>query len=173
MQPIGPAPVMSTSSPTRSNESAVCTALPNGSKQESTSSGIDGSACQQLSCGIATNSAHAPGRLTPTPCVFGQRCRRPARQLRQCPQVMCPSPTTRSPRANPFTWSPTASTTPTNSWPMVIGTGMVFCAQCVPVVDVHVRATDRRLQHADQHVIAADFWNRNILEPQTRLALWL
>src|SRR5437762_9789381 len=92
MQPIGPAPVISTSSPTRSNESAVCTALPNGSKQESTSSEIDGSACQQLSCGIATNSAHAPGRFTPTPCVFGQRCRRPARQLRQCPQVMCPSP---------------------------------------------------------------------------------
>ena len=30
MMPIGPAPVISTSSPTRSNESAVCAALPNG-----------------------------------------------------------------------------------------------------------------------------------------------
>ena len=42
---------MSTSSPSTGNWSAVWTALPNGSKQESTSSGIDGSACQQLSCG--------------------------------------------------------------------------------------------------------------------------
>src|SRR6266487_2218449 len=65
MQPIGPAPVMSTSSPTRSNESAVCTALPSGSKHESTSSGIDESACQQFDCGIATNSAHAPGDSRP------------------------------------------------------------------------------------------------------------
>ena len=65
MQPIGPAPVISTSSPTRSNESAVCTALPNGSKQESTSSGIDGSACQQFSCGIATNSAQRAGAIQP------------------------------------------------------------------------------------------------------------
>ena len=73
MQPIGPAPVISTSSPTRSNESAVWTAFPKGSKQERTSSGIDGSACQQFDCGMATNSAHAPGRFTPTPCVFGQR----------------------------------------------------------------------------------------------------
>src|SRR5690606_40956965 len=30
--PIGPAPVISTSSPTRGNLSAVCTALPSGSK---------------------------------------------------------------------------------------------------------------------------------------------
>src|SRR5204862_6424214 len=29
----------------------------------------------------------------------------------------------------PFTWSPTPSTTPTNSCPIVIGTGMVFWAQ--------------------------------------------
>jgi hypothetical protein len=38
---------------------------------------------------------------------------------------------------------------------------------CVPVIDVHVRATDGCLQDADEHIIAADFWNRNILEPET------
>ena len=32
ISPIGPAPVMSTSSPTRGKLRAVCTALPNGSK---------------------------------------------------------------------------------------------------------------------------------------------
>ena len=47
-----------------------------------------------------------------------------------------------------------------------------FLRPGVPVVNVHVGTADRRLQHADQHVIAANFWNRNFLEPQTRLALW-
>ena len=42
MQPIGPAPVMSTSSPSTGNDSAVCTALPNGSKIEATSSSMPG-----------------------------------------------------------------------------------------------------------------------------------
>ena len=41
MMPIGPAPVISTSSPTRLNESAVCVALPNGSRIDATSSVID------------------------------------------------------------------------------------------------------------------------------------
>ena len=40
MMPIGPAPVISTSSPTRSNDSAVCVALPNGSKIDAMSSGM-------------------------------------------------------------------------------------------------------------------------------------
>ena len=44
-----------------------------------------------------------------------------------------------------------------------------FLRPVVPVVDVHVCTTDRRLQHPDQHVIAANFWNRNILEPKTGL----
>ena len=39
----------------------------------------------------------------------------------------------------------------------------------VPVVDVHVRPADRSLQHTNQHVVAANFWNGNVLEPQTRL----
>ena len=40
MMPIGPAPVISTSSPSTSNWSAVCTALPNGSKIAWTSRGM-------------------------------------------------------------------------------------------------------------------------------------
>ena len=39
----------------------------------------------------------SPARLTPTPTVLRHRWRRPARQLRQWPQVMWPSPETRSP----------------------------------------------------------------------------
>jgi len=85
--PIGPAPVMSTSSPSKSNESAVCVALPKGSNTESTSRGISGSACQMFVTGMQRYSAKQPGRLTPTPFVFAQRCLLPARQLRQCPHT--------------------------------------------------------------------------------------
>jgi hypothetical protein len=34
---------------------------------------------------------------------------------------------------------------------------------------VQVRAADGRFQHANQHIVAADLWDGNILEPQTRL----
>jgi hypothetical protein len=44
-----------------------------------------------------------------------------------------------------------------------------FLRPGVPIVDVQVRATDRRLQHPDQHVVTVDFWNRNFLEPKAGL----
>src|SRR5215472_9432844 len=44
-----------------------------------------------------------------------------------------------------------------------------FLCPCLPVVDVHVRSADGCFQHSNQHVIAAYFWNRNILEPKTGL----
>ena len=50
-------------------------------------------------------------------------------QLRQRPQTTCPSPLTRSPTWKSLTFEPSATTSPTNSWPMTIGTGIVFCAQ--------------------------------------------
>src|SRR5260370_11550637 len=43
--------------------------------------------------------------------------------------------------------------------------GNRFLRPCIPVVDVHVRAADRCFQHANQHVVAANFWNRNFLDP--------
>src|SRR4029453_11969018 len=45
--------------------------------------------------------------------------------------------------------------------------GNRFLRPCVPVKDVHVRATDGCLQDADEHIIAADCRNRNLLEPET------
>ena len=61
MIPIGPAPVISTSSPSTGKESAVCTALPNGSKIDATSRSIVGAWCQTLVIGSARYSAKAPG----------------------------------------------------------------------------------------------------------------
>ena len=87
MQPIGPAPVISTSSPSTGNASAVCTALPNGSKMAAISGSMPGQWCQMFVMGSAISSANAPGRLTPMPCVWAHRCRRPAMQLRQRPQT--------------------------------------------------------------------------------------
>jgi len=51
MRPIGPAPVMSTSSPTRSKVRAVCTALPRGSRMAPTSSGMEGGSLKALVAG--------------------------------------------------------------------------------------------------------------------------
>ena len=48
-----------------------------------------------------------------------------------------------------------------------------FLRPVIPVIDVHVCAADRCFQHPDQNIITADCWNRNLLEPKTRLALWL
>ena len=129
MMPIGPAPVISTSSPTRLKDSAVCVALPNGSKIAASSSGMSAGILKALKAGIARYSAKAPARLTPTPTVLRHRCRRPARQLRQKPQVMWPSPDTRSPISNPLTSLPSSAISPTYSWPTWSGTGSVFCAQ--------------------------------------------
>ncbi len=128
MMPIGPAPVTSTSSPTRSNERAVCTALPNGSKIAAISSGTSSGIGTTLYSGRQTNSPNEPGRLTPTPSVLRHRCPRPARQLRHLPQTICPSPETRSPTWYLVTAEPTSAISPMNSWPTTIGTGMVFCA---------------------------------------------
>ena len=44
-----------------------------------------------------------------------------------------------------------------------------FLRPGIPVVDVHVGPADRRFQDANQHVVAADFWNRNFLQPEPRL----
>ena len=74
MMPIG---AISTSSPTRLNDSAVCVALPNGSKIDARSSEISGGILNALNAGIARYSANAPSRFTPTPTVLRHRCRRP------------------------------------------------------------------------------------------------
>ena len=73
MHPIGPAPVIRMSSPRTSVESAVCTALPNGSKMAATSGSTSSACFQTLVIGIEISSANAPGRCTPTAWAFAQR----------------------------------------------------------------------------------------------------
>ncbi len=170
MQPMGPAPVMSTSSPTTSNLRAQWVALPKGSRKAAMSSEMSGGSLKALLAGRSRYSAKQPGRLTPTPTVLRQRWRLPARQLRQWPQVMWPSPETRSPAAKPLTSLPTSTISPTNSWPTCIGTGMVRCGPLVPVVDVDVGAADGRLADLDEDVVGADLGDRHLLHPDAGLA---
>ncbi len=44
-----------------------------------------------------------------------------------------------------------------------------FLRPRIPVIDMHVSPADRSLQHTNEHVVAGGLWNRNFLEPETRL----
>jgi hypothetical protein len=48
-----------------------------------------------------------------------------------------------------------------------------FLRPGVPVVDVHVGPADGCFQHADEHVVALNFWNRNFFKPEARLGFGL
>ena len=118
---MGPAPVINTSSPATGKVSAVCTAFPNGSKIAPSSASTASECTHTLLAGITTYSANAPFRLTPTPEVFLHMWRRPARQLRQVPQMMWPSPETRAPNSSEVTSEPISTMRPENSCPIMSG----------------------------------------------------
>ena len=44
-----------------------------------------------------------------------------------------------------------------------------FLRPCVPVVNVKISTADRRFQNPNEHVVPADFRNRNLIQPQPRL----
>lgn len=128
MLPISPAPVISRSSAISGKERAVWVALPKGSMMEAISSGMRGSLHhvggrqgKVLDEGTVAVDSHSDGVLANTEL--------PRRQLRQCPQAMCPSPVTLSPTFRFSTPLPMSTISPTYSWPMVMGVLMVFCDQ--------------------------------------------
>ncbi len=147
ISPIGPAPVISTSSPSTGKDSAVWTALPNGSKIAATSRSTSWVCTHAFCSGSTAYSANAPAVCTPRPIVLAHRCRRPALQLRQVPQTRCPSPLTRSPTFTLVTPAPISTTSPTNSWPTTSGGVIVAAAQsshdsmCRSVPQIPVRST--------------------------------
>ncbi len=106
----------------------MCTAFPNGSKMAATSLSMPRGWTHTFVMGRTRYSAKAPARATPTPLVSAQRCRRPARQLRHRPHTTWPSPLTISPVRKSVTLEPTSTISPTNSWPMTMGTLIVLAA---------------------------------------------
>ena len=154
MHPIGPAPVIRTSSPTRSNCSAVWVALP-----ERIEAGEDVQRNRRVDRdGVGGRDAEVlregpRSRFTPTPLVSLHRCRRPARQFRQTPHTMWPSPSTRSPWLESSDVGAHLLDHPDKLVADHHGGLIVFSGPRVPVVDVDVGAADRGLLYPDQHVV--------------------
>ena len=144
-----------------------------GSRIEAISSVIAAGSLNTFEAGNDMNSAKQPGRLTPTPMVLRHRWRRPARQLRQKPQVTWPSPDTRSPIFRPRTSLPISTISPQYSWPDGHRHLDRALRPLVPVVDVHVGAADGGLLHADQHIVRADRGLGDVRHPDARFCLGL
>ena len=128
MMPIGPAPVISTSSPTMSKASAVCAALPNGSRIEAMSSRMASGSLNALTAGIDE--------------VFGERALAvDADADRVAAQMPAAGAAVAAVAAGDVAFAGDAvadleaahfaadsTISPKYSWPTAIGTGMVFCA---------------------------------------------
>jgi hypothetical protein len=109
----------------------VCTALPSGSKIAATSSGT--------SSGIGHDivlAAGSPGTPPNAPATVDADAQRVAAQVppaRPAVAALAADDVALARHALPdacssFTAAPKSATVPTNSWPVTIGTGTVFCA---------------------------------------------
>ena len=83
MSPIGPAPVISKSSPTIPKQFIEWTAFPKGSKNEAISELVLSGIGQIFDSGITRYSAKAPFLWTPIPLEESQTCCFPALQFLQ------------------------------------------------------------------------------------------
>ena len=111
------APVINTSSPTKSKDNVACTAFPNGSKILPTSLLIDSGNATTFEAGIIRYSANAPSLSTPKFTVSGSRCNLPALAFLLLDPAICPSADTLMPTLRFSTFSPISSISPINSWP--------------------------------------------------------
>ena len=173
MQPIGPAPVTSTSSPSTGKVSAVCTALPKGSKIAATSSSTPGFWCQTFVIGSATQ--------------LGERARalhaEPDRVRAEMP------PPGHAVAAAPAHDVPLAADEVADLEAADVRADLDDLADelvpdhhrhrdrplrpRVPVVDVQVGAADPGLVHPDQDVVDPDLRRGDVLEPEARRRLSL
>src|SRR6266566_4611149 len=119
-QPIGPHPTMNTVLPGTSAVSTAWKALPIGSITAPTVVGMPFKG-STLVAGMAMYSANAPSRSTPMMRVLRQMCPLPVRHCTQCPHTRWPSAVTAWPTLSSATPSPTAATSPANSWPTTRG----------------------------------------------------
>ncbi len=173
MMPIGPAPVTRTSSPTRSKESAVWTALPNGSKIAAISSGISSGIGTTLRLRNADKLAERAGTVD-------------ADAERVAAQMPPARPAVAALAANDMAFARDALAD------MVLGDrradlgdlaaefmaddhrhGNSLLRPLVPVPDVNVRTADGGFLHPDQHVVRADLRHRHVFHPETHFGLGL
>ncbi len=170
MMPIGPAPVMSTSSPTRLKARAVWVALPNGSRMEAISSSMAFGSLKTLDAGSVRYSANAPGRLTPTP-------KSVAAQVTDTAGAAIAAV---SAGDVPFPGDPIAGFDTAHLAADLDDLAGVFVSHGhrhrdrllrpgIPVEDVHVRAADGRTADLDENVVVADRGFRHVLHPDSGL----
>ena len=171
MMPIGPAPVISTSSPSTGNDSAVCTALPNGSKIEATSWSIDGSMVPDVGHRQREIFGERPGPIH-------------ADALRVLAEMPAAGQAISAAAADdvPFAADDVAEVEildvgadrddPADElMPDDQRHGNRLLRPGVPVVNVDVGAADARAIDLDQHVVDADLGHGHVFEPQTG-SLW-
>ena len=171
--PIGPAPVISTSSPTRSNDSAVCTALPSGSRIAAMASGTESGIGYALRAGITTYSAKPPSRWIP------DADRRPAQVAVAGAAVAAVPAHDVALAGDPGSGLDVVDlcTDGLDDADELVadddGRAHVLLRPFVPVVDVQIGAADRRVGHPDQHVRRTGHRLRNVLqhEPPLRARL--
>jgi hypothetical protein len=146
MMPMGPAPVISTSSPSTGRRARCARRCRRGRRWRDVE--VDADRGEQPDVGHRQRDVlgEAPGRFTPTPMVWAHRWRRPARQLRQRPQTTWPSPLTMSPGKKSATLEPT-STIRRRTRGRRHGHGDGLLRPLVPLVDVDVGAADAGAQH--------------------------
>ena len=169
MQPIGPAPVTSTSSPSTGNVSAVCTAFPNGSKIAATSSSTPGQWCQMFVIGSATSSANAPGPLHAEPDRVGAQVPPPGHAVAAAAADDVPLAADDVARVEVAHVRADLDDLADELVPDHERHRDRLLRPGVPRVDVEVGAADPGLPHPDQHVVDPDLRLRDILEPEPRL----
>ena len=125
--PTGPAPITSTrSSGERRARFTACSPTAIGSTSAPVSSGTASPKTHDSAALTRTSSANAPGPPpTPRSCACGHRAGSPARQSRQVPHAITGSATAAVPSGHASATSgPAATTSPTNSCPMIAPSGM-------------------------------------------------
>src|ERR1700722_2320540 len=152
--PIGPAPVMSTSSPTTLKASAVCVALPSGSRIAAISSSMAAGSVNTLDAGIVKYSAKAPGGMTPAGAAIAAM---PASDMSLAGYAI----------AGMKAAHLAAHLDDFSGIFVTDGHGHGYCLlrPGIPVVNVHIGATDGGAMHFDEYIIVAYGRFRDILHP--------
>ena len=164
---MGPAPVTSTSSPRTGKASAVWTALPSGSKMAATSMGDAGGVTPDVGHGQDDVFGEGAGAVDADALGVGAEMAAAGEAVAAASADDVAFAADELAGLKSVTLEPTATISPTNSWPMTRGTGDGRLRPGVPVVDVEVGAADAGLEDANLDVVDADLGLGDVFEPET------
>jgi hypothetical protein len=126
MPPIGPHPVIATTSPgAGARRRSACKATASGSAIARCRSGTPSGAAMTLRAGSVTDSAKPPSMTSPMKPSRSHTWPNPAQHAAHFPQRQRLSTITRWPKRTCATSGPIAVTVPTNSWPATEGARLI------------------------------------------------